>query len=186
VLAGISPKFHTLITTVLSRAEISAPTLLVSLVYIQRARPHLCISLEEWALEHVFFGALICASKYTNDLTLKKAHWALGTGVFGNKDVGRIEREFLDVLDWELGVQEADLLAHHEGLIAASRRSAALASRTKVSLKRVAPTYLEPQRLHPNHTHGHGHHLSMPELDPSSPQSSLASMSPRTPSTFPH
>ncbi|KAJ7850720.1 hypothetical protein B0H13DRAFT_2086678 [Mycena leptocephala] len=180
------PKFHTLVSTVLSRAEVTAPTLLVSLVYIQRARPHLCISLEEWALERVFLGALICASKYANDSTLKNAHWALCTGVFGNKDVGRIEREFLDVLDWELGVREADLLAHHEGLIAASRRSAALASRTKVSLKRAAPTYLEPQRPHPHPPHGHARRSSMPELDPSSPQSSLASMSPRTPSNFPH
>jgi hypothetical protein len=90
------------------------------------------------------------------------------------------------VLDWGLGVREADLLAHHEGLIAASRRSAALASRTKVSLKRAAPICLAPSRPHPNHTHGHVCRPSMPELDPSSPQSSLASMSPRTPSSFPH
>ncbi|KAJ7850723.1 hypothetical protein B0H13DRAFT_2360551 [Mycena leptocephala] len=116
----------------------------------------------------------------------KNAHWALCTAVFGNKDAGRIEREVVDVLDWGLGVREADLLAHHEGLIAASRRSAALASRTKVSLKRAAPTCLAPSRPHPNHTHGHVRRPSMPELDPSSPQSSLASMSPRTPSSFPH
>ncbi|KAJ7853092.1 hypothetical protein B0H13DRAFT_2083218 [Mycena leptocephala] len=142
VLTGISPKFHTLITTVLSRAEVSAPTLL-------RERPHLCISLEEWALERVFHGALICASKYAIDSTLKNAHWVLCTGVFGNKDVGRIEREFPDVLDWELGVREGDLLAHHEGLVTASRRSAALASRTKGGLKRAAPAYLAAPHPHP-------------------------------------
>ncbi|KAJ7303556.1 Hsp70 protein-domain-containing protein [Mycena albidolilacea] len=54
----------------------------------------------------VFPGALIVASKYTNDSTLKNLHWALCTGVFEKRDVGRIEREFLDVLDWELGVGE--------------------------------------------------------------------------------
>ncbi|KAJ7754285.1 hypothetical protein B0H14DRAFT_3600598, partial [Mycena olivaceomarginata] len=99
-------KFTAFARTVLSRAEVTPPTLLVALVYIARARPHLSIALEQWALERIFLGALIVASKYTNDSTLKNLHWALCTGVFEKRDVGRIEREFLDVLDWELGVGE--------------------------------------------------------------------------------
>lgn len=43
------------------------------------------------------------------------------TGVFGRRDVGRIEREMLDVLDWELSISEDDLLAHHAGLLAHTR-----------------------------------------------------------------
>jgi hypothetical protein len=39
------------------------PTLLVTLVYIQRAKAHLQIALEQWACERVFLGALILASK---------------------------------------------------------------------------------------------------------------------------
>ncbi|KAJ6462419.1 hypothetical protein DFH09DRAFT_1382723 [Mycena vulgaris] len=118
----------------------------------------------QWALERVFLGALIAASKYTNDSTLKNVHWALCTGVFGKRDVGRIEREFLDVLDWELSVGEADLMAHHAGLAFA-----------------LAPQPVrvpEPKLLAvPRHTR----ETSVPELEPSSPQSSAASMSPRTP-----
>ncbi|KAJ7894651.1 hypothetical protein B0H14DRAFT_3646376 [Mycena olivaceomarginata] len=72
-------------------------------------------------LERVFLGALIVAkivaSKYTSDSTLKNVHWALCTGVFGKRDIGRIEREFLDVLDWDLGVGEAECVVHHEGLV---------------------------------------------------------------------
>ncbi|KAF7364056.1 Cyclin N-terminal domain-containing protein [Mycena sanguinolenta] len=175
-------KFTTFASTVISRAEVSVATLLVSLVYISRARPHLSIALEEWALERVFLGALIIASKYTNDSTLKNVHWALCTGVFGKRDIGRIEREFLDVLDWELGVDEADLLAHHEGLIAASERSSALASRLvmKTTATPVKPTYLAPPRVR-THSRKHSAGAIVPELEPSSPQSSLASMSPRTP-----
>ncbi|KAJ6521463.1 hypothetical protein DFH09DRAFT_1047901 [Mycena vulgaris] len=160
------PKFTTFVTTVLSRAEVTTPTLLTALVYVFRARPHLSIALEEWALERVFLGALIAASKYTNDSTLKNVHWALCTGVFGKRDVGRIEREFLDVLDWELGVGEADLMAHHAGLAFA-----------------LAPEPVrapEPKLLAvPRHTRK----TSVPELEPSSPQSSAASMSPRTPAS---
>ncbi|TFK23444.1 hypothetical protein FA15DRAFT_670463 [Coprinopsis marcescibilis] len=109
-------KFTTFATTVITRAEITTPTLLLALVYINRARPYLHIALEEWALERVFLGALIVASKYANDSTLKNVHWALCTGVFGKRDVGRIEREFLGVLEWELGVSENEVLALWAGL----------------------------------------------------------------------
>jgi hypothetical protein len=34
--------------------------------------------------------------------------------VFGRRDVGRIEREFLDVLDWELSLTEDDILKHYD------------------------------------------------------------------------
>ncbi|KAK6966275.1 alternative cyclin pcl1, partial [Favolaschia claudopus] len=107
-------KFLRFVATVLSRAEVTSATVLVSLAYISRARRHLSIALEEWALERVFLGAVIVASKYTQDSTLRSAQWAMVTGIFGKGDIGRIEREFLDVLDWELSVAEADLLARHE------------------------------------------------------------------------
>ncbi|KAF7337816.1 Cyclin N-terminal domain-containing protein [Mycena venus] len=131
--------------------------------------PHLSIALEEWALERVFLGALIVASKYTDNSSLKNVDWALCTGLFGKRDVGRMEREFLDVLDWELGVQEADLLAHHEGLVGAQER-AFIASRAPLLTTRVkTPTKTTTGRIHSRKT-------SVPELEPSSPQSSLASM----------
>ncbi|KAJ7896343.1 hypothetical protein B0H14DRAFT_2285089, partial [Mycena olivaceomarginata] len=112
--------FTSFVSNILSCSEATSATVLTALVYVARARPHLTITLKKWVLERVFLGALMVAEKYTNDSTLKNAHWALCTGVFSSKDVGRIEREFLDVLDWNLGVTEADLLAHHQGLVAAS------------------------------------------------------------------
>lgn len=36
--------------------------------------------------------------------------------MFGPRDVGRVEREFLAVLDFELGITESDVLAHHAWL----------------------------------------------------------------------
>ncbi|KAI0636492.1 hypothetical protein C8Q77DRAFT_1070909 [Trametes polyzona] len=110
-------KFLKFVTDVITKAEVKVPALLVTLVYINRAKPHIQIALEQWANERVFLGALILANKYLNDSTLKNVHWALCTGVFGKRDIGRIEREFLDVLDFELGVSEADLLAHHDALL---------------------------------------------------------------------
>ena len=60
-------------------------------------------------------------SQYLNDSTLKNIHWALCTGVFGKRDIGRIEREFLDVLDFQLGITEDDILAHHGAIISITR-----------------------------------------------------------------
>ncbi|KAJ6563694.1 hypothetical protein DFH09DRAFT_1035301 [Mycena vulgaris] len=164
------PKFTAFVRTVLSRAEVTPPTLLTALVYVARARPHLSIAIEEWALERVFLGALIAASKYTNDSTLKNVHWALCTGVFGKGDVGRIEREFLEVLDWGLGVGETDLMAHHAGLAFALKPE---------PVRAPEPTSVAKLLAVPRHTR----RPSVPELEPSSPGSSAASMSPRTPAS---
>ncbi|KAJ7178773.1 hypothetical protein C8R43DRAFT_819724, partial [Mycena crocata] len=102
-------KFAPFVTAVISRAEVTTPTVLTALVYISRVRPHLTIAVEKWAFERVFLGALIVASKYTHDITLKNVHWALCTGLFGKRDIGLIEREFLGVLDWNLRVRESEL-----------------------------------------------------------------------------
>ncbi|KAG6829877.1 hypothetical protein H0H92_003222 [Tricholoma furcatifolium] len=166
-------KFTTFVNNIITRAEVTTPTVLASLVYIDRAKPHLHIALEEWALERVFLGAIIVASKYLNDSTLKNVHWALCTGVFGKRDVGRIEREFLDVLDFQLSITEDDLLSHHDGLSAV-----ALASHSH----RISRSFIHP---HPRRRQAH-HILLVPELEPSSPESSSSpgSDSPRTPSTL--
>lgn len=64
--AARSPKhaaFTTFVTDVLTRAEVTIPVVLASLVYVDRAKPHLHIALEEWACERVFLGAVMLASK---------------------------------------------------------------------------------------------------------------------------
>lgn len=51
------------ITDVVLQSETNVPALLVALVYVERARPHLSVSMEKWACERLFLGALIVASK---------------------------------------------------------------------------------------------------------------------------
>lgn len=55
--------------------------------------------------------------QYLNYRSLFNVHWAICTGRLGKRDVGRIEREFLDVLDWDLSVSEADILDHHDSIM---------------------------------------------------------------------
>ncbi|TFK72734.1 hypothetical protein BDN72DRAFT_815631 [Pluteus cervinus] len=163
--------FTTFVTNVITRAEVTTPTLLAALAYIDRAKPYLHISIEEWARERVFLGALIVAAKYLNDSTLKNVHWALCTGVFGKRDVGRIEREFLDVLNFELAIAESDLLAHYHGIMTVAEHFE----------QKSSPVYRG--RSH-HHTRRHSRNIA-PALShsPDSPSSSSSSTSPRTPSS---
>ncbi|KAJ7713388.1 hypothetical protein B0H16DRAFT_543973 [Mycena metata] len=189
--------FTSFVSTVLARSHENIATVLTSLCYISRVRSKLCIPSNEYALERVFLGALIVASKYTCDRTLKNVHWAACTGVFSTYDIGKIEREFLVVVDWELGVSEADLLAHYAGLISPTSSSTASSAPTLQTCHRshvhapapkTAPQPKPPQIVHSALTHSH--HASplsgfvfVPQLDPSgvhSPSSEM-SMSPRTP-----
>ncbi|KZV65939.1 hypothetical protein PENSPDRAFT_744900 [Peniophora sp. CONT] len=165
-----SEQFATLVHNVLTRAEVELPVILTTLAYLDRARPHLHIALEEWANERVFLGALIVASKYTNDSSLKNIHWAMCTGIFGKRDIGRIEREFLSVLDWDLSISEDDALAHYAQLM------------PEVHLSALPP--MSPLPL-PSTTTATSSTVSspMPALQ-HSPSSSLASLSPRTPPSY--
>jgi hypothetical protein len=56
-------KFAEFVASMLERAEVTMPTLFVTLVYIQRAKRHLRIGLEQCDIERVFLGALIVGVK---------------------------------------------------------------------------------------------------------------------------
>jgi RNase H-fold protein (predicted Holliday junction resolvase) len=56
-------EFTKFVERVLDTAEVSITDILVTLVYMRRARAHLSIETEEWALHRVFLGALVLAHK---------------------------------------------------------------------------------------------------------------------------
>ena len=56
-------EFTTFVERVLDTAEVSITDILVTLVYMRRARAHLSIETEEWAPHRVFLGALVLAHK---------------------------------------------------------------------------------------------------------------------------
>jgi hypothetical protein len=189
--ASYRNRFTPFVATLLSRATVRTPTLLVALVYIARARPHLAIPSARRAPESVFLGALIVAAKYTNDSALRNAHWArFSSGVFGVRDVGRIEREFLAVLDWELGVAEADLLGlpRREEMVAAAARAVCPSVESASTLTSVEEDtdhpFLRPLQRHHRRSSS-ARSGPVPDLLPSSafasPASSAGTASPPTP-----
>ncbi|KAJ7230615.1 hypothetical protein GGX14DRAFT_384537 [Mycena pura] len=149
------------LSSVITRAEVTPATVLGSSTSRTHART---FALEEWAPEYVFLGALITASKYTNDSTLKNVHWSLCT-----LSVSSASSEFLDMLDWELGVREADVLAQHQGLPEATYGQPPHTDKKTLTSSTVVPSPLArtPAKRLSSHA----------ELDPSLPTSSLASLS---------
>lgn len=67
--------------------------------------PHIC----RWLIHRIL-------PQYLNDSCLKNHHWSTITQTFGTRDIGRIEREWCAVLDFEFAVSEGDLMAFYPAL----------------------------------------------------------------------
>lgn len=113
--------------------------------------------------------------QYLNDSTLKNVHWSLCTGLFNKRDVGRIEREFLDVLDFELRITEDDVLAHYEPVM--------LLRRPQPSRLRIHTTASSVPSRPALTRHNSG--SSDSSMDDDSPGSTDSSSLPPTPSDVP-
>jgi len=99
----------------------------------------------------------------------------LAATIFSKQDIGRTEREYLDILNLELKVTEDDILSHHQGLTAAahlpptsrhSPRSVAM----RLSHHSHAPvpkhTYVERPHAHQRHRRRRSPPQDVPELQP--------------------
>lgn len=56
-------EFAKFVKRVLETTEVTTTDILVTLIYLRRAKAHLSVDTEEWALHRVFLGALLLAHK---------------------------------------------------------------------------------------------------------------------------
>ena len=177
-------EFAQFASDIIERAETTVSDILVALVYIQRSRPYLSVQTEEWAVHRVFLGALITASKYTNDSTLKNIHWAMVSGTFGKRDIGRIEREFIEVLDWDFSVTEADLLLVSESLLhlLPAQHTTAIPVTIEAVEAFTPPSPVNSESSHYSDSSESSSHWSDDDTDSDSHSSPATSPGPLTPS----
>ncbi|KAJ3044903.1 hypothetical protein HDV00_000185 [Rhizophlyctis rosea] len=101
-----TPTFQSFATTLLTRTKESLPTLLTALFFLRRLthkHPH-CTALPGSAYS-LLLTSLILGSKYYNDVPFVNKSWhVVSDGMFSVREMERMEREMLFMLEFDLHV----------------------------------------------------------------------------------
>lgn len=125
------PGVELFISTLVERSHVQVPTLMTSLVYLSRLQAKLPPIAKgmRCTVHRIFLASLILAAKNLNDSSPKNKHWARYTAVRGYEgfgfsltEVNLMEKQLLNLLDWDLRVTEDDLYRHLEPFLAPIRQ----------------------------------------------------------------
>lgn len=124
------PSVEQFIQNLVDRSRVQVPTLMSSLVYLDRLRQKLPPMAKgmRCTVHRIFLASLILAAKNINDSSPKNKHWARYSVVkdfehfgFTLTEVNLMEKQLLFLLDWDLNIKENDLYTHLEPFLAPIR-----------------------------------------------------------------
>lgn len=124
------PSVEMFITSLVERSHVQVPTLMSSLVYLDRLKKRLPPVAKgmRCTVHRIFLASLILAAKNLNDSSPKNKHWARYTAVrgydrfgFSLTEVNLMEKQLLYLLDWDLRITADDLYTHFEPFLAPVR-----------------------------------------------------------------
>lgn len=113
------PTVEEFITQLVVSSNVQVPTLMSSLVYLNRLKARLQPQARgiRCTAHRIFLASLILAAKYLNDSSPKNKHWANYTNIatdcyqfgFSRTEVNTMEKQLLFLLEWDLRIDEHDL-----------------------------------------------------------------------------
>ena len=107
------PSLMTFITRLVRYTNVYTPTLLATVCYLNKLKrilPKDATGLPS-TIHRLFLACLILRSTGHNDSSPKNVHWARYTdGLFSLEDINLMERQLLQLLNWDINVSEDDLI----------------------------------------------------------------------------
>lgn len=107
------PSLMTFISKLVRYTNVYTGTLMATLVYLNKLKSKLPQDAQglPCTRHRIFLACLILSAKYHNDSSPKNKHWTRYTdGLFDLADVNLMERQLLSLLNWDLRVEEQDLI----------------------------------------------------------------------------